>query len=77
MRGRIDLVLAAGEYGDRAGLRAGPMRCGIDAARQPRNNGEAGLHETLRQNLRDLDAGGRRIARADNGDPGAKRNWAS
>ncbi len=48
---RIDAVLAAGEHRDGAGGEARPMGGGVDAARQPRHDDEAGLAEFARQPL--------------------------
>ena len=45
MLGRIDAVLAAGEHGDRPGCETGAMRRRVDAARQPGDDGKAGLAE--------------------------------
>ena len=66
--GRIDALMAAGEHRDGAGREAGAMGGGIDAARQPRHDAEAGLAQVARQPLGEFDAGGRGIARADDGD---------
>ena len=66
--GRIDARVAAAEHGDGAGRKAGAVGGGVDAARQPGDDAEAGLAEIARDGLRELDAGGRGVARADDGD---------
>ena len=44
------------------------MRGGVDAARQTRDDAEAGLAELARQRLRELRPGGGGVARTDDGD---------
>ncbi len=51
MLGRIDPVLAAGQYRDGPAFETGAMRRCVDAARQPGDNGEAGLAEFVRDPL--------------------------
>ena len=51
MLGRIDVVVAAGEHRDGAGREACAMRRGVDAARQPGDDGKAGLAELARDPL--------------------------
>ena len=65
---RIDAVMAAGEHRDRAGREARAMRGGIDAARETRDDDEAGVAEIARQPLGEPHAGRRGIARADDRD---------
>ena len=64
---RIDAVLAAGEHRHGTAFEAGAVGGRVDAARQPGDDGEAGLAEIAREPLGELDAGGRGVARADDG----------
>ncbi len=66
--GRIDIIDAAAEHGDRATFQRHFMRAGIDATRQSGNNLKAGLAQFVSKGLGDLLAGGGGIARADNAD---------
>ena len=58
-------------------VKAGAMRGGIDAARQTRDDAEAGLAQFARQPLGEFHAGGRGVARADNGDHRLRQDGAS
>lgn len=64
---RIDAVMAAGEHRDRAACDARAMRRLVDAARQPRNDDEAGFAKIVRDRAREFQPGGGGVARADNG----------
>ena len=66
--------MAAGQHRDGAGRKTGAMRGGIDAARQPRHRAETGRAEVARQPFGEFDAGGRGIARADDGDQRLRQN---
>ena len=68
MFGRIDAIVAAGQHGDGAAAEARTMRGGVDAARQARDDGEAGVAEIARESLGETHAGGRGVARTDDGD---------
>ena len=59
MFGRIDPVLAAGQYRDGPAFETGAMRRCVDAARQPGDNGEAGLAELVRDPLGEFQPGTR------------------
>ena len=48
MLGGIDAVVAAGEHGDGAAHEARAMRGGVDAARKPGDDAEAGAAEIAR-----------------------------
>ena len=63
--GRIDARMAAGERRDRAGRNAGAVGAGVDPARQPRDDDEAGLAEVAREPLGEFLARRGRIAGAD------------
>ena len=62
MLGRIDVVVAACQRGDRAGRKAGSMRGLIDATGEAGHDHESRSGEIVRQRLRELHASGRRIA---------------
>jgi hypothetical protein len=49
MFARIDLVVTAGQHGERAALDGGAMGRLIDAAREPRDDDETGFAEIARQ----------------------------
>ena len=66
--GRVGLVEPAGQHGDGAGRQAALMRRRIDAARQPRSDRIALAAELGGEVARELDAGKRSVARADDGD---------
>jgi hypothetical protein len=66
MLGRIDAVLSAGEDGNRAALKASPMRRCIDAAGKTRRGGKSGFTEFVGEPLGEFQTGGRCIARTDN-----------
>ena len=66
--GRIDAVMAAGEHGDRAGVQAGAVCCRIDAACETGDDGNTRSAEIARHSIGEFHAGGRSVARADNGD---------
>jgi hypothetical protein len=74
--GRIDAVMTARQHRDGAGRKTGAMGCGVDAARQPRYGAETGLTEVARQPLCEFDAGGRSVARGDDGDQRPRQHRA-
>ena len=75
--GGIDDVDAAGQHGDGAGRRARLVRRGVDAARQARDDDEAGLRRARRRGrAAKRCAGGRGVARADDGDGAARQQLA-
>ena len=65
---RIDLVDAACDGGDSAGVHRSRMRLAIDPARHARNNDIARLTQIPRQIPRHPSSGSRRIPRADHRD---------
>ena len=65
---RIDPVVAAGQHRDRAAFDRGAMRGLIDAARQARDDDEAGLAEIARQLAGEFQPGAGGVARADDRD---------
>ena len=74
---RIDLVEPAGEHRDCPGLAARLMGGGVDATRQPRDDDKAGLaRDRGASRAVNLSAGGRGIARADQGDAGTQQGVA-
>ena len=48
MLGRIDTIVTAGEHRNRSGREAGAVGGGVDAARQPGDDGEAGFAKLAR-----------------------------
>ena len=66
--GRIDVVEAAGEHGDGAGVDRRLVRHAVDAARQARGDDEAGAADLVRELARQLGAGRRALSRPDDGD---------
>ncbi len=66
--GRIDIVEAAGEHRDGAGVDRRLMRHAVDAARQARGDDEAGAADLVRELACQLGAGRRALPRADDGD---------
>ena len=70
----IDAVEAAGEHGDGAGGETGPVRGGVDAAGEAGDDGVAAGAEVGGQHGGHLLAGGRGVARADDGDGTRRRS---
>jgi hypothetical protein len=68
--GGINPFMTAGQHRDRAACKTGVVRRRVDAARQPRDDAEAGLAQRAREAFGEFHAGGRGVARADNGDQG-------
>jgi hypothetical protein len=68
MLGRIDAVVPAGEHRDRSGRKRRTVRRRVDAAREARDHGEAGLAELARDPLGEFHAGAGGVARTDDGD---------
>jgi hypothetical protein len=56
MLSRIDVIVAAGQYGDRAARQARPMRRGADATGEPRHDGKARVAEFAGDPLGELRA---------------------
>ena len=69
---RVDAIMAARQYGDRARGQRGPMRGAINAACQTGCNAKAGFTEFAREALGKFDAGGGRIASAHDCDQGQR-----
>jgi hypothetical protein len=57
MLGRIDAVVPAGEHRDRSGRKRRTVRRRVDAAREARDHGEAGLAELACDALGEFHAG--------------------
>ena len=68
MLGRIDAVVPAGEHRDRSGRERSAVRRRVDAAREARDHGEAGLAELACDALGEFHAGAGGVARTDDGD---------
>ena len=68
MLGRIDAVVPAGEHRDRSGRKRRTVRRRVDAAREARDHGEAGLAELACDALGEFHAGAGGVARTDDGD---------
>ena len=66
--GRIDAVVAAGQHRDGAAGEAGAMRGLVDAARQTRDDDEAGGAEIARELAGEFQPGAGGVARADDRD---------
>ena len=76
--GWIDVVEAAGEHGDGAGVDRRLVRHAVDAARQAGGDDEAGAADLVRELACQLGAGRRALSRPDDGDgrPLQKRDVA-
>jgi len=66
--GRIEAVMAAGKDGDGAARQTRAMRGGVDAAREPRDDGKTRFAKVAREPLGEAHARRRRVACADDGD---------
>jgi hypothetical protein len=66
--GRIDVLMPAGQHRNGSARKTCAVRGGIDPARQARHDAEPGCAQIARERLREFNAGGGRIARADDGD---------